>query len=540
MTANGYNSGHTPDPDMFDVGASLRSAYESVRHHKILVLLTCLATLGLTTWYVLVWPPIYRVEASIMAERDMDPSRDSFYVNFDIFRKDDARTEMELMTAGPVLKEVIETEKLTYDDIYHPFFSEVSYLWEQSWVGSHYHALKLKLFPQKDKNAPSPELVRLGKTLVDMKQGITVQPVGESNVGRVTVKGPSQRVARIASTLLDVYLARRRDRYSTEAQTDYDVLTQQAAAAQKELKGITDRRLAYAMQHELLFDFQKQTQELKDLTDLQATIVASRARVAQLEASLKAVETELDKEPATRKVSTVTELNAVHQTLKLRHVDLQATLIQAQDHYREDSPEVREIQNDLAKVDALIAAEPEKVEQGSTEGVNVVREELITSRNRLRSELEGARAALRVMEQTASELGTRLDNVPAMQDKLHNMDTEIQLLKTKYETLAMKKEQAGVSLATAKVAMPSIRVIEYPFPPGSPWWPRLKILYPVALVLGLMLGAIAAMIKSKFDGRVRRRDVERGRGPSPLYATITVAAEGPPLAVVGRGASRAS
>ena len=34
--------------------------------------------------------------------------------------------------------------------------------------------------------------------IVDLKSGIDIEPVGESNVGRITVKGPSRRVAAIA------------------------------------------------------------------------------------------------------------------------------------------------------------------------------------------------------------------------------------------------------------------------------------------------------------------------------------------------------
>src|SRR5579863_193620 len=117
---NGYR-----DPDTFDVRASLRSISEAAKHHKALVFLTCFITLALLTGYIYLWPPLFAAEATMMAERDGDIARDAFYLNWAVFRKDDVRTEIELMTAGPVLKEVIEKQKLTYDDVYHPFMSHL-------------------------------------------------------------------------------------------------------------------------------------------------------------------------------------------------------------------------------------------------------------------------------------------------------------------------------------------------------------------------------------------------------------------------------
>jgi len=145
------NATSVVDADSFDVRASFRSIFEAVRHQKMLVLLTCVVTLAGVALYVYIWPPIYTAEVTVMAEPDYDYQRDSFYTGWDVFRKDEARTEVELMTAGPVLLEVAKREKLTYDDVYHPFLSQVSYFWEKSWVGRHYRSLKKKLFPPEDK-----------------------------------------------------------------------------------------------------------------------------------------------------------------------------------------------------------------------------------------------------------------------------------------------------------------------------------------------------------------------------------------------------
>jgi uncharacterized protein involved in exopolysaccharide biosynthesis len=142
-------NGHV-ETDMFDIGSFLRFFSEAARVHKFIVLFTCLLTLVLVTWYVYVWPPIYSVDAQLVAERDLDPSRDTFYASWQIFRKEDARDEIKLFSTGAILKEVIEKNNLKFDDVYHPFMTHASYLWEKSWLGREYKAIKNKFAPDRD------------------------------------------------------------------------------------------------------------------------------------------------------------------------------------------------------------------------------------------------------------------------------------------------------------------------------------------------------------------------------------------------------
>jgi uncharacterized protein involved in exopolysaccharide biosynthesis len=159
-----------------------------------------------------------------MAEQAVDTQRDAFYVNWNVFRKDDPRTEIELLTSGGVLKSVIDRESLTYDDVYHPPFTELSYLFEKSYVGRKFNQIKDLIIPP-DPEAPKGAGLDLGRTLTDLRAGIKVVPVGDTNIGRLTVKGPSRRVAHIANTLMDAYLLAREQRHEEENRRAVEVLT---------------------------------------------------------------------------------------------------------------------------------------------------------------------------------------------------------------------------------------------------------------------------------------------------------------------------
>lgn len=515
------------NPDTFDIRGSLRRMIDASRHHKKLVLLTCLGTLLLVTLYVYFWPPIYTANAMVMAERDTDPMRDSFYVTWDVFRKEDAKTEIEVMTSSPVLKEVVRREKLTYNDVYHPFMSHLTYLWGKSLVGRTYRAVKRRVFPPPP-GMPSEAEQDLARTLVDLKEGISVTPVLESNTGRVTVLAPTRRAAAIANTLLDVYAKARNDRFRAEAQQSYDILTEQLQLAEQGLEAVEKKRLAFVQANDLIFEFQKDAADVQKLSDIEGAVTTSRVRQATMEASLAEIESQLRKDPPT-------ETNAVvRQALNLKRIDLQAALLGISSRYREDSPEVQEARRSLGDLDALIARGEEPAKNDSSEGLTEAQQELVSKRNALESDLRGVDAGLGTMHESVAQMRERLSKMAAMQVTMRRFDREYAVVQQKFNQLQQKQGQAAATLATIDAVVPSLRVVEYAAVPIDATWPKLKYLYPGALLVGLLLGVGAAALVSLTSGRVGRDHVEGGRGDTPLYGAIAVGRRPPVLTVTQR------
>src|SRR5262249_28315501 len=160
---------------------------------------------------------------------------------------------------------------------------------------------------------------------------------------------------------------------------------------------------------------------------------SARSKIASIESSLHEVEKQLAVEPLIKTVSTVYELNTLREATKMRRLDLQTSLIQTEGRFREDSPEIRDIKDELATLDSLIAQPYEKVEKSSTEAVNDVRQGLISKRDTLKAELEGARSALSVMERTEAELAVRVNSLPSLQTILRDFDREYMLAQEKYQ-----------------------------------------------------------------------------------------------------------
>lgn len=528
------------EADSFDVVGSVRSLAEAVRHHKLMVAACVATTLAITTLYVFVWPPIYQSEAMVAAERDQDPARDAFYSSWSFFRKEDARTELELMRSGSVLKELIHRENLKYEDVYHPFTSQLAYFWETSWPGRGYKTVKESLFGNEDMAGITPEQADFGRTIRDLYEGISIETVGEANVARVRMKGPSRRVSAITNTLLDVYMEKRSEHHLGEARQAFEILKKEAERARQDLQEVAERRVAFLQEHKLVFDLQKETQEVKNLVELEGSIANTRIKVASLHASLVDVDKQLVQEPPTQKISAVKEQNVLRESAKLKKLELQNQLALTLNRYREDSPEVIELKESIGRLDVIIDATPETVEKSATEGLNSVHQQLLTSRSTLRSELEGHNASLKAMETIGKEMRDRLSMVPDVQNRLKQLDSAYGTAQEKFQALLVKLSQVDVNLATAKATPPSLRIVDYAVPPSSRWWPRLKILYPVALLVGLLLGVAAAQIKRLAGGRVRRNSWGRRTGDALIYGHLVVATYGHSLKVILPGEAEAS
>ncbi|MDO9091244.1 MAG: GNVR domain-containing protein [Rubrivivax sp.] len=521
------------DADSFDVRGAVRSIIDAAQLHRLLVIVVMLLTLLVVLLYMWVWPPVYRSDATIMGERDIDSSRDSFYTGWNVFRKDDHRTELELMVSGPVLAEVATKLKLSYDDVYHPFSSHLSYIWERSWVGSNYREFKAWLWPP-EADAPKPEDLELGRIVVGLRAGISLEPVHEAIVGRLGVRGPNRRVAEVANAIVDTYLVQRTVRYQKEAQQALNVLNPEVERAAAELQDIEGRRVAFANQHGLSFDLQRENQEVKALTEMDQNMASTRVKVASLQAGLAELTSQLQREPATKKTATVYEADVIHESLRARRLDVQTTLLTMRNRYREDSPEIVELRSSLAQLDQMIGSSAQRIEKASTETLNTTQQQMEATANNLRAELASARASMAAMEQVTSSLRQRVANVPELQSTLRGFDRELLLATEKYNQLTIKRAQAMVSAVTTQAAIPSIRVVEYATPPSQKSWPKPKLMIPAALVVGLMLGVAVAQIKRFASGRVRRGFWGRRSGDALVYGVVAAATDWHPLSVTAR------
>ena len=512
---------HHPEADAFDVRASLRRIMDACLGHKLLIALTCIFTIAIVVTYIVVWPPIYQAKVMLLAEPADDRMRDEFYQVWSIFRKDIVETEVQLMMSTAVLETVVTKLGLTYDDVHHPFLRYAGHLWVESWVGKKYRKVKHFFFPpKKTPFDPTPEEIDFAATTDDFRTGIRVDPILDSSVGHLVVRGPSPQVAEIANTLIDTYLEVRRTRHIEEATGAYGALTGEVELSRRALEELENRREEYYDENSLLLEFEKDKVEIGKWLELKAVNVQEEALIASMEKNLAEVINQLAAEEKEIVSSRVFTQNALRETMKTQKFAFDTSLQENLQRYRPDSPEITDLQEIIEAIDGMIGAEDEKVEQATTRVPSETYEQLRQRRQSLLSGLAGAHASLEVKRKAAAELLQRIEQIPEKMTTARALSREQSILARKYMLLLEKQMMAGLFLATADEAPSSMKVVTYARPPAKPIWPNKKLLLGLAGVLGLCAGVGLAVLLDTLRGRVTRDRLSQVRADMPIYATL--------------------
>lgn len=507
------------DPDSFDVRRSWEGLKQACWGHKLLIATTTLLTVALVVAYMVIWPPVYVADVTVAGDPEDDTQREQFYQFWNVFRRDHLPDEALFITSAPIIERVVDDLGLTYDDVYHPFLTYAAYLWTESSVGKTYRRMKEKVFPpEKTPYDPTPEEIDRARTIHDFKRGVALESVPETNVGRLVVKGPSARVAQVANKMIEVYLDERQLRYVHEAETAYESLAEEAEKAGAELLSLEQQMEDYYTENGLLLMFERDKVEIAQWLELKGAIVDAESVIAGLQTTLAEVNAQLGSEDREITSASVYQKNVLRENLRDRLSQLQLTRNQTVQRYRSDSPEVLEIDAQIATVEAMIAKEQDLIESQSTRALSETYEALRQRKGLIESELQGALAGLAVKKEGLAELETRVVDIPERMKRAHEMGRRHDVLEKTYMVLQEKLMMAAASKATARSAPPSMRIVESAVPPEKQYWPKKKLLLVLAVGIGLFSGVALALLVDLVYARVN--ETLRDQGEFPIYAIL--------------------
>jgi uncharacterized protein involved in exopolysaccharide biosynthesis len=512
---------HFQEADSFNFRESWQALVQAYRRDKKLVWGIAAATVALVSLYIVVWPPVYTGEVLLAASSPKDDQRDQFYSMWAVFRGDDLADDVQLFTSKPVLAEVVKRMHLTYDDVYHPPLSHAGYLWQQSWPGRGWRAVKNFIVPPTyGPYSPTPEQIDFARTVDDFQSGVSVQPVPETNIGRLVVRAPSPRVAEIANEIVKVYFEQRRERQAAEADASYKALEAVTEQARKDLLGLEQQMQRYYTQNDMLLMFEKDKIEVSQWLTAKATIQDLQSNVAANERELATINRRLSSAPAEILSSRTMQANPVAEGIKDKISQVELARKMALLHYRPDSPEVAEFDRQKAALESQLAAVPATTQAQSGIARNPEIDALLARKTQLEAGISGQRAAIAVRSGDARDLQSEVDQIPEKMKVSHDLGREHDALEKKYSVLRDKLMIAAVSAATVRSAPNPIRVVDPASAPAKPSWPKTKLLLLAALVFGLFVGLATALLLNVMQGWVNRSRVAKSPAAPPLYGVV--------------------
>jgi uncharacterized protein involved in exopolysaccharide biosynthesis len=518
------------DEDSFDLRGSIQRVFDACRTYRWPVAATVFATLAIIQVYVVLWPPIYETDVLVVGDSPKDVIRSNFYEAWNVFRREDLPVEAELMTSRTVLVRVVTELGLTYDDVYHPFLSHAAYLWQESWVGKRYRAVKRLIFPKpKGPYDPTPEQIELARTVRDFQDGVRLDAAGEAPVGHLKVRGPSPRVAEIANKLIDVYLEERTKHFFDEAKRAYDSLSSEVETAGAELLASDLARRKFYEENGLVLDFEKDKHEVAQTAELDARVRDAQAEIDGLRRKQQAMKATLEGEPLEVVGVHVSELNTLRERMIGARFDLENQLAATAQRYRPDSPEVLDLKARIKQLDDEIAGQPEKIESSTTRTLNSVREQVRQREIESGAELERLQVALESRQKILGGYNQHVALLPAKLMRALELGRELRLREQRYNVLSERQAMARVSMATVATAASSMRVADHAAPPAEPIWPRTRLFYLGGLAVGLLAGIGLAVLLDILQGRVTDTRLRQTHLGLPVYGTLQLASRPLPL-----------
>jgi len=517
---------HIPEADTFDLRRSWEFFKQSLIGHRYLIALTSFIAVFIMLMYIMIWPPAFQAEVLVQAEAPDDRQRESFYSHWNVFRGTHLPDEIELITSRAVLEKTAERLDLKWEDVHHPFMSYAAYLWGESLVGRSYRKVKYFLFPRGcEPNCPTEEERMHAWMLIDLSEGVGLIPSPDSYVARVVVRGPNPRVARIANTLVDVYLEERKLRSIEEARGSYESLKMEVDNARADLIEHERMKEEYYTEQNLLMELEKDKVEVTHWLALRSSILDKESALASAQQTLAIVESQLSNEREQIVSSRMYTQNANRIALRAQLVELKIQLDKTLVRFRPDSPEVTDLEKQIRSIDQLIQSEDEMEESRVNEVLSATYESLRQKRGNVLAGIAGLEAELAIKSAAEEEMGERVSGIPAKINVTHEMARQHNILEQRYLGLQGKLSIAEISMISVASAPATLKIVDSAMPPMKAYWPKTRMFLVAAFVLGAFGGAALGLLLDLLYRRVDRYYLLRERFGNGPFAILRNDAE---------------
>jgi uncharacterized protein involved in exopolysaccharide biosynthesis len=324
--------------------------------------------------------------------------------------------------------------------------------------------------------------------------------MGDASIGRVVMKGSTPRVAEIANSIVEVYLQQRRARFIAEAVASYGALKQEADRTERELEELGREIQRFRADSGLLLLYEKDRVQMGQWLALQSDVNSLRALIAENEQLLRV----LDRQMAGEGAHMQSDRTFADTATKERLTKLEAQLGNARQLFQPGSPEIRDLEEQIANARREVQPGSTPVIVRNSASVATNYETLRARRQAVESTLAGARASLATKQAEYDRMTDTMKRIPQKMQVNHEYERQQVVLESNLKNINEKLSMAAVSMATARSAPPSMRVVEPAGLPDQPVWPSTKLLLAAAALLGIVVGLIGALLLEISFVRVNR------------------------------------
>lgn len=251
-------------------------------------------------------------------------------------------------------------------------------------------------------------------------------------------------------------------------------------------------------------------QLLTQRTDVESRLNVARAHVAEAEQREAALKQLLKDVPATVTASAYGEQYHTVDQAESRLDELRAKRSQMASTYRDDSPVFRQMDAEIAQLEAISKQRTKEAQSRAANTPNLVRQNIDTDYLRAAADAGSARQPEQVLAAQLADINQHLAALESRRNQNDDMMRAVQIQNDTYRTLAIRYETSRVEANRNAQKISAAAVIAAPTVPNRPARPRRKLVAFATLLAALILATGVVLTIEAIDDRLTGpRDVVR-------------------------------
>ena len=351
-----------------------------------------------------------------------------------------------------------------------------------------------------------------------LSQDFSAAPVKLTNVIELALRNPDRMVAKEAlRVLLDRFAAMHIKAFS---QDRAPVLERQAREDEARLRQLQQERAGYVVQHGLYSVGEQRSLLVAQRGKDEEALRESEQRKASIEAQLVAVRAELERQPETITLQSLSQDSPGAQDAMKRERDLAAQRQQLTARgYGSHSPLVLGIEGELASVRQSLA-ETHARSTSVTTGANPVATSLKAQLATLGTDLAPLAGRIAALQGNLGIYEGQLRQLATDDIALRDYDRRIEDLVAATEVTRKRLADARYTADLDRAGVVSVKEVQSPIATDKPVWPNKRLMAAAGVVAGLMASAFSLLLALTFGNHcLTEETVERLLG-APVLAVL--------------------
>ncbi len=346
-----------------------------------------------------------------------------------------------------------------------------------------------------------------------LQSGLETATAPQDNVVRLSFKfGDGEGAALILNTLIDEY-----QEYRQEVFTDATgpVLQAQKANFDQEL-AVADAAYQQFLAQNGVGDFEAAKATYSKVYDqIQTDLYTARALAAQDRAKLAEIETNL--KTLSPEMSTERDLDL---TIPTKIMTLQQQKQEMLGRYLPDSQPIKDLDTQIASLQAMVSAGQGVGEKDHKMGVNPVYQGLVTQRLDLQSDMAAQNGRVAQLQDQADQITKKAQALLGVEAQYNTLAATRDSLQNNIKTYTQRIQENDAQRHMTKTADDAVRVVEKASPPDRP-----KSLKSIVLILSFVFAAFTALCAGLLRVYTRKGFASAGMASKALDLPVLAQAE---------------